>query len=99
VDAARACGSHKRAVKVNVDDVPVLSPKRDAPLLALDEALETLSQLAPRQAKLIELRYFGGLIEEEAAEVLRISPRTVGRDWAFAKAWLTRELTGQRPSA
>ncbi|HTB19755.1 MAG TPA: sigma-70 family RNA polymerase sigma factor, partial [Bryobacteraceae bacterium] len=99
VDAARARGSHKRgggAVKVNVDDVPVLSPERDASLLALDDALETFAQLSPRQAKLVELRYFGGLTEEETAEVLKISVRTVRRDWIFAKAWLTRELTDQR---
>jgi len=100
VDAARARGSHKRgggAVKVNVDDVPVLSPERDASLLALDDALETFAQLSPRQAKLVELRYFGGLTEEETAEVLKISVRTVRRDWIFAKAWLTRELSDRRP--
>ena len=100
VDAARARGSHKRgggAVKVNVDDVPVLSPERDASLLALDDALETFAQLSPRQAKLVELRYFGGLTEEETAEVLKISVRTVRRDWIFAKAWLARELSDRRP--
>jgi RNA polymerase sigma factor (TIGR02999 family) len=102
VDAARARGAHKRgggAIKVNVDEVPVLSPERDAHLLALDEALEAFSQLFPRQAKLVEQRYFGGLSEEETAEVLKISLRTVRRDWVFAKAWLTRELGDQRPRA
>ena len=101
VDAARARGSHKRgggAVKVNVDDVPVLSPERDATLLALDDALEAFAQLSPRQARLVELRYFGGLSEEETAEVLSISLRTVRRDWVFAKAWLARELSADRPS-
>lgn len=95
VDAARARGSHKRgagAVKVNVDEALVASPERDSSLLALDEALESFSVLAPRQAKVVELRYFGGLSEEEIAEVLKISPRTVRRDWDFAKSWLTREL-------
>jgi RNA polymerase sigma factor (TIGR02999 family) len=95
VDAARARGSRKRgggAVKVNVDETAVLSPEPDASILALDEALEAFSQVAPRQAKVVELRYFGGLSEEEIAEVLKISARTVRRDWDFAKSWLTREL-------
>ena len=97
VDAARARGSHKRgggAVKVNVDEVPVLSPEPAASLVALDDALEALSKLAPRQAKIVELRYFGGLSEEETAEVLKISTRSVRRDWQFARAWLMRELSG-----
>ena len=84
VDAARARASHKRgggAVKVNVDETPVLSPERDSSLVALDEALEAFSKVAPRQAKVVELRYFGGLSEEEIVEVLKISPRTVRRDW------------------
>jgi RNA polymerase sigma factor (sigma-70 family) len=59
----------------------------------LDDALEAFSKLAPRQAKGVELRYFGGLSEEEAAEVLKISTRTVRRDWDFAKSWLMRELS------
>ena len=96
VDAARARGSNKRGgglVKVNVDEIAVMSPKRDSCLVALDDALETFSTLAPRQAKIVELRYFGGLTEEEIAEVLKISPRTVRRDWEFAKSWLMRELS------
>jgi RNA polymerase sigma factor (TIGR02999 family) len=96
VDAARARGSHKRgggAIKVNVDEAPLLSPERDSSLVALDEALEEFSKLAPRQAKVVELRYFGGLSEEETAEVLKISTRTVRRDWDFAKSWLMRELS------
>ena len=96
VDAARARGSDKRgggATKVNVDDVPVLSPERDSSLVALDEALEAFSKLAPRQAKVVELRYFAGLNEEETAEVLQISTRTVRRDWDFARSWLMRELS------
>ena len=60
--------------------------------MALDDALAAFSQIAPRQAKVVELRYFGGLSYEEAAEVLRSSPRTVRRDWQFAKAWLQHEL-------
>jgi RNA polymerase sigma factor (TIGR02999 family) len=96
VDAARARGSHKRGggvVKVNVDEAPVMSPEPDASLVALDEALKAFSTVAPRQAKLVELRYFGGLTEGEIVEVLKISPRTVRRDWEFAKSWLMRELS------
>jgi len=76
VDAARARGSHKRgggAVKVNVEEIPVMAPERDASLVALDEALTAFSVVAPRQAKLVELRYFGGLSEEEIVEVLKVS--------------------------
>jgi len=96
VDAARARGSNKRgggAIKVNMDETAVMSPKRDSCLVALDEALARFSTVAPRQAKIVELRYFGGLSEEEITEVLRISPRTVRRDWEFAKSWLMRELS------
>ncbi len=96
VDAARARGSDKRGggvVKVNVDDVPVLSPEGDASILALHDALEALSLVAPRQAKVVELRYFGGLSVEETVEVMKISERTVMRDWDFARAWLMRELS------
>ena len=95
VDAARARSSNKRgggAIKVNVDDAPVLSPERDSSLVALDDALEAFAKMAPRQAKVVELRYFGGLNEEEAAQVLKTSTRTVRRDWDFAKSWLMREL-------
>ena len=98
VDAARARGSRKRggdAVRINVDDAPVLSPERDASLVALDEALEAFARLAPRQAKVVELRYFGGLSEEETADVLNVSSRTVRRDWDIAKSWLMRELRRQ----
>jgi RNA polymerase sigma factor (TIGR02999 family) len=78
---------------MNVDETPVLSPERDSALVALDEALEAFSKVAPRQAKVVELRYFGGLSEEEIVEVLKISPRRVRRDWEFAKSWLMRELS------
>ena len=98
VDAARARGAHKRggeAVKINVDDAPLLSPEPDAFILALDDALTAFARIAPRQAKVVELRYFGGMSEEETAEVLKSSPRTVRRDWQFAKAWLQHELSGE----
>jgi RNA polymerase sigma factor (TIGR02999 family) len=95
VDTARARKSHKRGgmvVKVNLDEAAVLSPGRDRSILALDEALEAFSLVAPRQAKVVELRYFGGLTEEEIVQVLNISSRTVRRDWDLARAWLLREL-------
>jgi RNA polymerase sigma factor (TIGR02999 family) len=95
VDAARARASKKRggsAAKLNIDDAAVLSPEPDQSILALHDALETFSRLAPRQARVVELRYFGGLTEEEIVAALDISPRTVRRDWSFAKAWLSREL-------
>jgi RNA polymerase sigma factor (TIGR02999 family) len=97
VDAARSRCSDKRGggvIKIDMNEAPVLSPEPDRFILALDEALEELARLAPRQAKVVELRYFGGMSEEEAAEALQTSPRTVRRDWQFAKAWLTRGITG-----
>lgn len=96
VDAARARGAHKRggeALKVELDDALLPSPEPAAFVLALDEALTAFSKIAPRQAKVVELRYFGGLSEEETAEILRSSPRTIRRDWQFAKAWLQQELS------
>ena len=95
VDAARARGASKRgggALKVNLDETVLLSRVPDRSILDLNDALTAFSQLAPRQAKIVEFRYFGGLTEEEIAAVLKISPRTVRRDWDFAKAWLLREL-------
>jgi RNA polymerase sigma factor (TIGR02999 family) len=95
VDAARARGADKRggrALKVNLDETALLSCAPNRSILALDDALTAFSQVAPRQAKVVELRYFGGLTEEEIAEALKISPRTVRRDWDLAKAWILREL-------
>jgi RNA polymerase sigma factor (TIGR02999 family) len=95
VDAARARGSRRRdgiPAKVNLDE-SVLSPAAERSIVALDEALTAFSQMAPRQAKVVELRYFGGLTEDEIVAALKISPRTVRRDWEFAKAWLLRELS------
>ena len=67
-------------------------------MLALDEALSSLSRIDARKGRVVELRYFGGLTVEETAEVLKISPETVLRDWKMAKTWLFRELTIQRPA-
>lgn len=99
VDAARSRGSGKRGggvIKVNLDEAPVFSPEPHRFILCLDEALEELARLAPRQAKVVELRYFGGLSEDEVAEAMKSSPRTVRRDWQFAKAWLSRELSKRK---
>jgi RNA polymerase sigma factor (TIGR02999 family) len=96
VDAARRRGSRRRdgiAVKVSLDETAILSPSPDRSILALDEALTAFSEVAPRPARVVELRYFGGLTEEEIATALKISPRTVRRDWDLARAWLLRELT------
>lgn len=96
VDAARARGAQKRggsSVKVNLDETAVLSNAPNRSILALDEVLTAFSGIAPRQAKVVELRYFGGLTEEEIVAVLKISPRTVRRDWDLSKAWLLRELS------
>jgi RNA polymerase sigma factor (TIGR02999 family) len=73
----------------------VATEDRDLDLLALDRALNELAELDERQAKIVELRYFSGLSIEETAEVLRISPATVKRDWSMAKAWLRSELSGE----
>lgn len=96
VDRARAKGSVKRGgpqPKINLDDAPeVTSGKRDREIVAIDEALQELAQMDPRKAKVIELRFFGGLSVEETAEVLKLSPQSVMRDWKLARAWLQREL-------
>jgi RNA polymerase sigma-70 factor, ECF subfamily len=102
VDAARARGSAKRGGQVkrvnhstafNLDEIPDVSTGRDRELVAIDDALNTLAEMDPRKARVIELRFFGGLSVEETAEILRLSPQSVMRDWKLAKAWLTRELT------
>ena len=96
VDAARSRGADKRGggvIKVNVEESAILSPEPDAAIVALDDALKTLAQFAPRQAKVVELRYFGGLSVGQTVEAMGTSERTVMRDWDFAKAWLSRELS------
>jgi RNA polymerase sigma factor (TIGR02999 family) len=96
VDAARKHGSRRRdgiAPKVDLDESALLWPSPDRSILAVDEALTAFSQVAPRQAQVVELRYFGGLTEEEIVAALKISLRTVRRDWDLAKAWLMRELS------
>ena len=79
--------------KSPLDEGLVVSPESGADLFSLDEALERLAALNPRQSKVVELRYFGGLNEEEVATALKVSPRTVRHDWSLARAWLYRELS------
>ncbi|MEZ5426462.1 MAG: sigma-70 family RNA polymerase sigma factor [Pyrinomonadaceae bacterium] len=97
VDAARTRNSLKRggpdAQKIELDENLAVSPNERVDLLALDEALEELARMSPRQSQVVELRYFGGLSEEEIAEALKISARTVRREWSAARAWLYRELS------
>jgi len=94
IDAARAKGAHKRGGDSphTVLDEAVVSVERGAALVALDDALTALAELDQRKSRVVELRFFGGLGVEEAAEVLGVSPETVKRDWKLAKAWLRREL-------
>jgi RNA polymerase sigma factor (TIGR02999 family) len=97
VDSARARRSQKRgggAPTIVLDEALVIPEEPDAALVALDDSLEALKALDARKAQVVELRYFGGLSVAETAEVLKVSPETVMRDWDFAKAWLSREMGG-----
>jgi len=99
IDDARSHASAKRGGgirPVELDEAAALSPTQAESVLAVDEALEHLAGLDPRKARIVELRYFGGLTVDETAEVLKISSVTVMRDWSFAKAWLHRELSHDR---
>jgi RNA polymerase sigma factor (TIGR02999 family) len=98
VDHARQRRCARRggdAVQVPLDEA--LLGTRGVEVLALDEALESLSKTDPRKARVVELRYFGGLSVEETADVLQVAPETVMRDWKMAKTWLFRELSRMRP--
>ena len=104
IDAARARNAQKRGggvaravpVSADLDQITRLDPDGRS-LCALDDALEELARIDPRRAKVIELRFFGGLSVEETAEVLALSPQSVMRDWRLARAWLARELgAGER---
>jgi len=96
VEFARSRYALKRGgnvAKVTFDEAAVISPPPGEDLLRLDEALNALAAVDPRQAKVVELRFFGGLTEEETAEALQVSSDTVLRDWKKAKLWLWREMT------
>ncbi|GJM22822.1 MAG: extracytoplasmic sigma factor ECF [Planctomycetota bacterium] len=89
----RAAKRFGRLVRVNLTPQLVLTHSDDLDVLAVHEALEQLERLDARQARVVELRFFGGLTVEEIARVMELSKRTVEGDWALAKAWLKRELT------
>jgi RNA polymerase sigma factor (TIGR02999 family) len=96
VDFARARGYQKRggaALRVSLEQGMITPQERDGDLVALDDALRALAEVDARKSRVVELRFFGGLSEEEAAEVLKVSARTVRREWRAARAWLYRELS------
>ncbi len=100
VDFARSRNYKKRggnSVQVSLDEALAISPERDADLVALDEALNALAEIDERKSRVVEMRFFGGLSIEEAAEVLKVSPDTVMRDWRLSKVWLLRELSAEKP--
>ena len=95
VDYAKRYRSQKRGgggLKIELDEAALVSPEESKEIINLHEALESLATLDARKAKVVELKYFGGLNYDEIAEVLKISPVTVRRDWEFAKVWLYAEL-------
>lgn len=96
VDHARGKNAAKREGsqhKLALDEAVSFANEKEFDVLALEEALSSLEQLDPRQAKIVEMRFFGGLSIEEVAHVLKISPTTVKREWTIAKAWFQRELS------
>jgi RNA polymerase sigma factor (TIGR02999 family) len=101
VDHARRHRTSKRgagAVTVAFDEASMVPPERTADLVAIDDALNALGTRDERKSQIVELRFFGGLTVEETAEVLKISARTVKREWSLARAWLYCELTQAKAS-
>jgi RNA polymerase sigma factor (TIGR02999 family) len=99
IDHARSRGSAKRGgqvQRVDLDEALVVAAEPDPAILHLDEALKRLASFDARKARVVELRYFGGLTASEISSVLGISPQTVNRDWSLAKAWLVREMSKVR---
>jgi RNA polymerase sigma factor (TIGR02999 family) len=99
VDFARERGTAKRGRSfqhVALEEGVLVSKSRGSEIIALDDALNTLSEFDPRKSRIVELRFFAGLSVEETAEVLRLSARTVKREWNLARAWLYRELRGEQ---
>jgi RNA polymerase sigma factor (TIGR02999 family) len=94
VDHARGRKAGKRdgGTRLTLDDAAELSRSQSVDLLALDDALNELSKMSPRQSRIVELKFFGGLSIEETSEFLEVSPATVEREWAVARAWLYREI-------
>lgn len=101
VDFARSRRYQKRgggAEPVSLEESLVIQGQPGADLVALDDALNALAEMDARSSRVVELRFFGGLTVEETAEVLKVSPETVMRDWKLAKAWLLRELSRDKPN-
>jgi len=101
VDFARSRHYTKRgrgAQQVSLDEAITIHEDRSAELIALDDALKSLARIDPRKSQVVELRFFGGLSAEETAEALKVSQRTVEREWNLARAWLYRELRGNDES-
>jgi RNA polymerase sigma-70 factor, ECF subfamily len=104
IDAARARATAKRgagqradhAEAIDLDAMPHIDSAKGQELIALDDSLNALAEIDPRKARVIEMRFFGGMSVEETAEVLKISPKSVLRDWKLAKAWLQKEMA-KRP--
>jgi RNA polymerase sigma factor (TIGR02999 family) len=97
IDHARRYNYAKRgagAQKISLDESAMVARDRATELLSLDEALHSLAEIDPRRSRVVELRFFGGLDNDEIAAVLKISPNTVTRDWNLARAWLYQELSG-----
>jgi RNA polymerase sigma-70 factor, ECF subfamily len=98
VDFARSRGYQKRgagAQQVSLDEALVIGQPRDEDLVALDEAITALAEVDERKARVVELRFFGGLTEDETAEALKVSLGTIRRDWRLAKSWLLLKLSGE----
>ena len=97
VDYARSRNFAKRgggALKLSLEEGLIVSDERNEEVVAVHEALEALAKFDQRQAQIVELKFFGGLSNQETADVLAVSPGTVARDWTMAKAWLRREISG-----
>ena len=80
---------------ISLDDAPEVASKSDVNVILVDDALKALAQVDERKSQVVELRFFGGLSVDQTAEVLKVSPETVARDWRLAKAWLLREISGK----
>jgi len=102
VDFARSRGYRKRGgdrKEVSLDEALLVSPDADPDLVKIDDALQALAEFDPRKAKVVELRFFGGLDLDETAEVLKVSRDTVKRDWRLARVWMYSEMTGSNGHA
>jgi RNA polymerase sigma factor (TIGR02999 family) len=101
VDEARRRSSAKRGggtIQVPLDEAATAMEQQSVNVMALDDALRRLEKIDERKSRIVELRFFGGLSIEETAQVLKVSPGTVMRDWTFTRAWLRKEMSGECPA-